>query len=129
MLSILHAVYHQALANRHHRNIKPDPATRDAEDTELDAQKKRLRKSFDDVQVNDSDVRQPLPHKPLSSSRRNTKPKLPKPARSSTADTNTAPPSDTPAVDASSQATTPPPPTALGRPPKRLKTAAKIKIS
>jgi len=107
------------------------PAT---DDMENEARRKRMRKSFDDVQVNESEVRQPLPAKPLSIARR-ARSKVSKP-----------PPTPVPleamaripaaaSSDASGQAatSTPPPaavPTALGRPPKRLKAnTAKVKIS
>lgn len=102
-----------------------DPST---EDAELDARRKRLKKSFDDVEVNDSEVRQQLPYKPLSSSRRNgSRSKVPKAQSSRSQTTDATPAGASDAADAGQA--TPPPPTALGRPPKRLKTAAKIKIS
>jgi len=104
-----------------------------ADDVETEARRQRMSKSFDDVQVNESSVRQP-PAKKQASRRGggSTKSKVPKaqatPAQSAVG-TPGLQPGDAAGVDGAAPASTPPPPTALGRPPKRLKTAAKIKIS
>lgn len=89
-----------------------------------------MSKSFDDVQVNESSVRQP-PAKKQGSRRGggSAKSKVPKAQATPTPGTPGLQPGDAAGVDGAAPASTPPPPTALGRPPKRLKTAAKIKIS
>jgi len=107
------------------------PAT---DDMENEARRKRMRKNFDDVQVNESEVRKPLPIKPLSVARRarNKGPKpppIPVPQEAMVKITPATANSD--ASGQGATATPPPPavPTALGRPPKRLKATAKVKIS
>jgi hypothetical protein len=85
-------------------------------------------KNFDDVAITESEMRQHLPNKPLSTSRRKSKVTKSQAASDQTTEegANLAP--DVVGNDAAGPAT-PPPPTALGRPPKRLKSAAKVKIS
>jgi len=105
-----------------------------ADDVETEATRKRMSKSFNDVQVNESSVRQPPAKKqPSRRGGGSAKSKVPK-AQATSTQTQSATgtpglPGDAAGVDGAAPASTPPPPTALGRPPKRLKTAAKIKIS
>lgn len=107
-----------------------------AEDMENEARRKRMRKNFDDLPVNESGVRQSLPAKALSTARRaRGKASKPPPTPVPLEAMAKIPISTAANGNASGEASTstPPPPavpTALGRPPKRLKaTTAKVKIS
>ena len=114
----------------------------DEEDTEIEARKENMKKYFPAVLAMESNERPAMPTYPLSATevgsfKPATKLKLKGPAdslRNGLDQGSLASPTPDPSAGGSAalkrKATTPTPtPTNLGRPPKKLRTAAKIKMS